>query len=565
MNNAFSRALVGSAVLLACGQVSAATLTQGANKVAYSSTQGNAAAAAVNAAASVELQTLTVNVGGSGYTDRDIVTATFSGAQLRQASVGTVGGTTVGREIIECKTPGNVTQFKLNLKAVTATTIQYEVSDRVNTPLAANTSCALPALDLLASSLTSTSYVTLNWSAATASGTVHDVMTDGEGNPGVAADIHSALTQFAVGCATSNAGARDSLCSANTKRLMTSSAAAYSADGNYLLPAGSLFLSSSSSTSTSNSGDPTGINAATGVVSNQAVSFFARITADRTGWLGVANAQNLISGLDAAQAVTYTGDFSFLDNNSNGCTTLDFTTGFARFAVLQGGVDVTSTAASISTDCRTITVTGAADRTDELKFTLSATPTGNGAKTIAEQYITAATTFRKSGTGLSTNTASVGSIAASGASYSVGYMPYGAGISRILYATNRTSTPGQVIISARNEAGTSCSSTNFPRVSLPALGVASLSAAADAGVAACFGAGFTGKVAFTIIPAIGGGEQRDSVTLAIPLTTGSAKIGDNTATTATGVVSRATAKVDVYSAYNVNGNRVSVLNTSNGR
>jgi len=443
------------------------------------------------------------------------------------------------------------------LKAVTGTTIQYEVSDRVNTPLAANTSCVLPALDLLASSLASTSVVTLNWSAATASGTVHDVMTDGEGNPGLAAEIHYALTQFGVGCATSAAGARDSLCSANTKRTLTSPTGALSADQSAYLPVGSTFLSSSATTSTSNGGD-----AAT------TTSFFARMTTDRNLWVygaGATGSQNLISGLDAAQAVTYTGDFSFLDNNSNGCTTLDFTTGFARFAVFQGGVDVTSTAASISTDCRTITVTGAADRTDELKFTVNQTPTGNGARAIAEQTITAATTFRKSGTGLSTNTASVGSISASGASYSVAYMPYGAGISRILYATNRTSTPGQVIISARNEAGTSCSSTNFPRVSLPASGVASLSAAADAGVAACFGAGFTGKVAFTITPWIGGGEQRDTVTLSIPLTTGSAKIGDNVATTATGVVSRATAKVDVYSAYNVNGNRVSVLNTSNGR
>jgi hypothetical protein len=553
MNNALTRALVGSAVLLACGQVNAATLTQGANKVIYSSTQGNAAAAAANGAASVELQTLTVNVGGSGYTDTDVVTVTVGGAQLRQAAVGTVGGTTVGREIIECKSGGN-TQFKLNLKSVTGSKIEYTVSDRVNTPLAANTTCALPALDLLASSLTSTAAVTLNWSAATASGAVHDVMTDGEGNPAQSAEIHYALTQFAVGCASNSGGTRSSTCASNIANTLTSPTGGTSADGVSFLPVGSTFLTAASSTTASNNS-----------TQNNSATFFARITDDRTGWLGVANSQNLISGLDGSQAVTYTGDFSFLDNNSNGCTTTDFGSGFARFAVKQANVDVTTTSATISADCKTITVTGTSNRTDELIFTVNATPTGNGAKAIAEQTIVAATTFKKAGTTLASTSGSVGFISASGASYSVAYMPYGSGISRIIYATNRTSTPGQVLISARNEAGTSCSSTNFPRVTLPASGVALLSAAADEGVAKCFGAGFTGKVAFTITPWISGGEQRDSVTLSIPLTTGSAKLGDNVATTATGVVSRATAKVDVYSAYNVNGNRVTVINTSNGR
>jgi hypothetical protein len=438
---------------------------------------------------------------------------------------------------------------------VTGSRIEYTVSDRVNTPLAANTACVLPALDLLASSLTSTAAVTLNWSAATASGTVHDVMTDGEGNPAQAAEIHYALTQFAVGCATGAAGTRDSLCATNVARTLTSPTGAASADGVNFLPVGSTFLTAATSTTASNNSSQA--NSAT---------FFARITDDRTGWLGIANSQNLITGLDGSQAVTYTGDFSFLDNNSNGCTTADFSSGFARFAVKQANVDVTAAAAAISSDCRTITVTGTSNRTDELIFTVSATPTGNGAKAIAEQSIAASTTFRKSATALATSSGTVASISASGFNYSVGYMPYGSGISRIIYATNRTSTPGQVLISARNEAGTSCSSTNFPRVTLPASGVALLSAAADEGVAKCFGAGFTGKVAFTITPWISGGEQRDSITLAIPINnTTQTKLGDVTNTTLSGVVNRATAKVDVYSAYNVNGNRVTVINTSNGR
>jgi len=109
----------------------------------------------------------------------------------------------------------------------------------------------------------------------------------------------------------------------------------------------------------------------------------------------------------------------------------------------------------------------------------------------------------------------------------VGYMPYGTGISRIVYITNRSTQSGTVSATAFNEAGTACTIASVATAAAGA--VTGLSAGLDAGVKACYGDDFTGKVAFEI-------------TANIPATS-----------------------AELYSAYNVSGNRVSVINNTNGK
>jgi len=132
--------------------------------------------------------------------------------------------------------------------------------------------------------------------------------------------------------------------------------------------------------------------------------------------------------------------------------------------------------------------------------------------------------------------------------------------------------------------------------------VTSISAAADAGVASCYGADYNGKVRFTVTVNVSP-QTRDTIRLNVASTnavtgTYAATVSSCTvlaATTATcvkaatvgagldlaasvtqsagnvalggqnGTVDRQRSVIDIYSAYNVNGNRVTVINPSNGR
>jgi len=229
------------------------------------------------------------------------------------------------------------------------------------------------------------------------------------------------------------------------------------------------------------------------------------------------------------------GDFSFLDNNgSAGCQVGDLTTGHGRASATGGTLSVNSACSALT---YTQTTAGAASITLGAASAATGTAVTNGSVFTAPQsFSVAPLTYAYAGaSGGSTgsgavnfsSTGSAGAWALNGASVKIGYMPYGTGISRIVYLTNRSTQSGGIEVTAINDAGEACPA--FSGGTSTAGSVTNLSAALDAGVAACYGADFRGKVAFDI----------------------TANVPAN--------------RAEVYSAYNVNGDRVAVINDSNGK
>jgi len=298
--------------------------------------------------------------------------------------------------------------------------------------------------------------------------------------------------------------------------------------------------------------------------------------------------------------ITYTGDFSFLDNNGNGCSATDLTSGWAR-------VSTNGRAITIAPDCKSMTTTGGVattgtNTTETLTFSVYNTgddafgsriytPGELAARSIPAQtvavsakYILAdATTYTRT----SSQTWSVNAWTSS-----IPYMPYGSGISRIVYITNRSSD-ANIFFSAVDEAGTACARSRFPALVAKSGVTTSASAAIDAGIAACYGAGWTGKVVINVtaegVAPQGGDTLIAGVTQGYSSTTdtNAATVGYTTVdptvisgstsgssgsiggaaflTTSNGQIRRSSSNIDIYSAYNVNGNRVQVINPSNGR
>jgi len=572
MKKLLSRSLIGAAVFVACGATHAATVTRTTN---YSSIEANAAAAATNGAASVTLPALRFNLAGTGYVDGDIITVSFSGGSLRLGSVGTVDVQTVvctgEKEVGGAAAAANA--FTLTVKSVSANQVTYAVSGRdpavvvggrtTGVPLAA-TQCILKGpgaidFDMLASSLTAGSAVTVNWSAATASGVVHDTLTDTEGNPATARTIHVADTQF---------GMRTSTARPTTQRILGRS------DSTLGLPAG--FLWANTAPTSAVTGASTGLRASTGWAASTSVTH--RVTATDhlyNAALGVTQVGRLTT--TDTVVITYTGNFGFLDNDNNGCTLSDLGRGNSTVAIAGGG----GTFASVAADCSSISTTGAL-RTEDLTFSVAQGVLGtNGAKAIPVGTISASASFRAGTTVLGSAALSTyASWTSDAQSADIAYMPYGAGISRIVYVTNN-SVSSPVTITAVAENGTSCASTRFPAVTATAGRVTLLSAAMDAGIEACLGAGYTGKVKFTValnVPSAAQysvqiGEQtltpRDAAaadgTRAASATIGAAGNTGATIAPVSGQISRINEPFEIYSAYNVNGNRITVTNSTNGR
>jgi hypothetical protein len=251
------------------------------------------------------------------------------------------------------------------------------------------------------------------------------------------------------------------------------------------------------------------------------------------------NASTLNGAADLTSVVAViNGDFSFVDggNTSAGCQAADLTSGHGRVVATNGTV-------SINSDCTklTFTATAAQVAAGAAKITLgvssaSTTPTTGGLLDAPQSFTVDAMTYSYAGASAGTtgsssvafsSTGSAGSWTLNGSVSKIAYMPYGTGISRIVYITNRSTQSGGVSATAFNDAGVECEIDNVATATKGS--VTNLSAGLDAGVAACYGASFNGKVAFEI-------------TANIP--------GD---------------KAEVYSAYNVNGNRVIVVNDTNGK
>lgn len=618
MKKAVVHSLIGSAVLLACGAVQAATV--GVVTPTSSSVEKNTVDAAANGAASVTLPALTFTLAGTGYVDGDVVTVSFTGGNLRLASAGTVDSTN-----IQCRGQAvagtTVDAFTLTLTGATDQRLTYTLSARNPAVVIAGptggaaTTCTigLPVkagdgsttsttrLDMLASSLTTSKSVSVNWSAASNSGVVHDALTNSAGNAATAITIHRAVSQFGAIAWGPDVTLRLS----PTATAFTSGASAganvtWQDDTSCVIRRSSASATAGSAPSTScnanrGSGYSGGKTSAThGLYMNDDYPGLP------TSFGGLGAATGAASNA-ADVVINWTGNFSFIDNDNNGCTLADLTNGYARISFnRQSGADIgtgTNTAVTpvaISSDCTQIqTLTpftaGVSNLVSLVASVRNVTASSNGARAIPEQTITAVATIRNAaGTVLNTSSTAVAQYIQDSQSADINYMPYGPGISRIVYVTNNNVT-APVTITATNESGTACAATNFPAVTATAGRPTSLSTALDAGVATCYGAAYNGKVKFSITLSVRRADQytlrlsemtvtprKAAATVTVDgipyasnrdqaATIGAADAEVATIAAQTGSIARVADPFEIYSAYNVNGNRVQVINSTNGR
>jgi len=233
-----------------------------------------------------------------------------------------------------------------------------------------------------------------------------------------------------------------------------------------------------------------------------------------------------------AVSATIIGNFSFLDDDGTaGCTNSDIGANAGR-AVAGNGV------LTIDSGCTTLTWTDTTSGAGTKVIAIGKTGASSSTAATNEKAIFAPQTFTSGGITFSytaggstqsrTDGIAPGALTLNGFTVSVPFMPYGTGRSRVVYITNNSSQTGAVSFTAINEAGTPCAAANFPAVDARLNAVTQLSSQLDAGIAACYGASYSGKIAFT-------------VTANVP-----------------------SATAELFTAYNNNGDIGVVVNQSNG-
>jgi len=241
--------------------------------------------------------------------------------------------------------------------------------------------------------------------------------------------------------------------------------------------------------------------------------------------------------------------FTWLDDTSSGfgtCAASDLTAGNAQAVLASTGVGG-GVAAVPSLSCVTLSyvisaasgqftgglVTIALGRADANTAT-----TGAYDRTIpAPQSYTTSIDFSYYQSSVAAATSvtelastSAGSFTLNGSTIYVPFLPYNSSTTRTVYLSNRSDQAGGVSFSAiADGTQAACASSNFPAVSAKANGVTLLTTAIDAGIAACYGANYDGKVSLTIVASIPGGKS------------------------------------DLFSGYNRGGALMSVPNSSSGR
>jgi len=257
--------------------------------------------------------------------------------------------------------------------------------------------------------------------------------------------------------------------------------------------------------------------------------------------LGAVNDVTLSTGtaFSIFLASNATGGLNWLNNGTAG-EGIDCVGTGGNTASVSGGVGVISAGTTGASACSTInyrftgaTTNIAAANTDKstvstIDFTVAAT----GNQMVAQTFSVSSGQWNYSvGTASTTKVISFtpGAFTANGARVFVPYMPIGTGISPVVTVANTSDVAGTATISAIASSGDACSSANFGTVALAANKVTSLSSAVVTGLNTCFGSTTSRSVALTI------------------------------------TVNAPAENVEVYSMYNVNGNRVPVVNSSNGK
>jgi hypothetical protein len=251
----------------------------------------------------------------------------------------------------------------------------------------------------------------------------------------------------------------------------------------------------------------------------------------------------------ASVSVSVVGDFTWLDDTSLGfgtCAAGDLTTGNAQALLVSGANGSAGTLASLNCGTLSYVISGAASGeftgglvTIALGKTNAATAAAGTYDRVipAPQSYTTSVSFSYFSTGSASAassatelaaTTSAGSFTLNGSTIYVPFLPYNSSTTRVVYLTNRSDQEGGVSASAIAD-GTGAVCPSFTVATAKANGVTLLTSGIDAGIRACYGANFDGKVALTVVSNIPGG------------------------------------KAEIFSAYNRNGSLTAVSNSSNGR
>jgi len=501
---------VAAAVAASCGAASAATLTV---TPTYASTERLAAEVTAVPSYTVGLPNLEIKVGSDAYRTGDTVTVTVAGGTVSSASA---GGWDCGTAAGGLGVSGAMT---FSLSSISGNVLTYAVARTTNDSpvyLSASTAktCSLAAggILLVGNSISSGATSSINYEPR-GSGIAYDALTGSSANGGTGAvNVLYTASQYSLPTSSTRNFLGQGDAGTNTPALATISTA--------------------------------GTSFGTGTAGNSlTVSWSVR---DDGASAGLMAASTLVNAVTGYVTTTLTGDFSFLDDDANGCTAADLTAGAGRATVTAGsaylGINSACTILTVAASSTTGTQATGRATTHTVKFFLNGMDDGGSAsssgslagRTISPQSIAGSTTWRNAqtsanATASTTKTFTAATLSATTSSQSginVPYLPYGTGISRVVYLTNKGSATATVTISGKGETGTVCSSTNFATVSVPAGGVGLLTGAIDDGIAACLGATYAGKV----------------------------NIDLSVAGSSTNVVT---------SSYNVNGNRVNVINSTN--
>jgi hypothetical protein len=231
--------------------------------------------------------------------------------------------------------------------------------------------------------------------------------------------------------------------------------------------------------------------------------------------------------------VEVSGDFSFADNDGNGCSLADLGVGAGQVAATATG-DGTGVL-TVAPDCQTVTWAYAppqvAPFAELVTHTLTFGKTAPGGQPITAPQRFSGSVRYEYALGVAAGEESdsrlaLGAWDVNGFLAFVPYMPYAAGISQIIYLTSRSAQSAAVTVDAYNQSSVSCSFSTGP---IEGGRVTILTGAVRAGLERCYGADFSDRISMTVAAVIPGG------------------------------------RAELVTAYNVDGNRVQVTNSSNGR
>lgn len=501
-------AAVGFAVLGAPAH--AATLNSGVAKLV--SAERMAADVAADANAFTTIPAVVIDLGSDLYSNGDKVTIAVAGATVFSGSNLTI-------TCADNTVTGPIT-LTLDPALTSGGNIVFTVGGRNATPVYDNTNgkrCTLLAdsIKVLSSSLTSAANVTINWTAATPAGVVYDRLasTSSVVQPGASAPhrILSSVAQFSSPTLTT----RSSISNENALPAAADPTTIGGATGPLARAGFSSFASCLNSTT-----GAVGGSAAVRACNKQSFSWTTRNAHGTGGELAAVGNGFLISGDgNLVLRTTLTGDFSWLDDDANGCTSDDITKGAGRLTY-----DVTTSGdeavAAIAADCQSVTLTvtqddaTAQDRVHTVTFlvrgyddtndrtldsvagrTLPATTYARS--TVVEQQVGSTPTVTAS-TGRATLSGSGGGFAVpstAAGTTTINYLPFGSGISHIIYAANTSSTlTATATVSARNASGVECAAGNFGAISVGPRSTAALATQITQGINACYGAGTEQRV-----------------------------------------------------------------------